>query len=64
MTAGQPSIWNDRSPGPFKRIPFNLDVECPDYTEGWVDELRMFHNPNALYPVDETLFQMVSQSVV
>jgi hypothetical protein len=49
-------IWNDPSPGSFDGIPFNLDIESPDYTEDWPDELRMFHNPNALHPVDETLF--------
>jgi len=48
-------VWNDPGGG-FDGIPFKFDVESPDYEEGWPDELRLFHNPNALYPVDEALF--------
>ena len=41
-------------------IPFDLDVESPDYQEGWADELEMYHNPNALLPIDEALFPGVT----
>lgn len=42
--------------GGFEGIPFKLDVESPEYEEGWADELRLYHNPNAIHPVDEALF--------
>lgn len=48
-------MWNDPRGG-FEGIPFRLDVESPDSAEGWADELCLFHNPNALHPVDEDLF--------
>lgn len=48
-------IWNNPAGG-FEGIPFKLDVESPDYEEGWADELRLYHNPQAIHPVDETLF--------
>ncbi|MGA0603930.1 hypothetical protein ACO2Q3_24700 [Caulobacter sp. KR2-114] len=35
---------------------FKIDVESPAYQEGWTDELILFHNPNALHPVDPALF--------
>lgn len=35
---------------------FKIDVESPAYEEGWADELILFHNPNALRPVDPALF--------
>lgn len=60
---GDPSVslvrkgaWNNPKPGVFEAIPFNLDVESPAYDEGWGDELVMYHNSNALHPVDESLF--------
>jgi hypothetical protein len=49
-------VWNDPRPRAFEGIPFNLDVENPTYEEGWADEIEMYHNPNALHPVDEALF--------
>lgn len=47
---------NDPHPGAFDPIPFDIDVESPEYREDWVDELEMYHNPNALRPLDEALF--------
>lgn len=37
-------------------VPFEIDVESPDYAEGWCDELVLFHNPHALHVIDEALF--------
>lgn len=46
----------DERPDRFDAIPFKLDVESPEYFEDWQDELEMYHNPNALLPIDESLF--------
>lgn len=32
-------------------IPFSEDVSSPGYSEGWSDELQIFHNPNARIPL-------------
>ncbi len=48
-------VFNNPAGG-LEGIPFNIDVESPEYEEGWADELRLYHNPNALHPVDEALF--------
>lgn len=53
-------MWNDPRGG-FEGIPFRLDVEGPEYAEGWADELCLFHNPAALRPVDEDLFPGIAQ---
>ena len=42
--------------GMSSAVPFEIDVESPDYAESWWDELTLFHNPCALHTVDETLF--------
>lgn len=47
---------SDPSPGAFDPIPFDIDIESPDYQERWPDELEMYHNPNALVPIEEYLF--------
>ncbi|WP_353204710.1 hypothetical protein [Sphingomonas sp.] len=46
----------DPATGMASAVPFNIDVESPDYAEGWSDELILFHNPRALHPVDQALF--------
>lgn len=47
---------SDPSPGAFDAVPFDLDIENSDYHEDWPDELQMYHNPNALVPIDDELF--------
>jgi hypothetical protein len=32
-------------------IPFSEDVGAATYTEFWSDELQLFHNPNARFPI-------------
>lgn len=34
-------------PNAASGIPFSEDVSSPGYSEGWSDELQIFHNPNA-----------------
>ncbi|NEX91197.1 hypothetical protein [Caulobacter sp. 17J65-9] len=40
---------------------FKFDVESPAYQEDWWDEMILFHNPNALHPVDPALFPGIGQ---
>ena len=37
-------------------IPFEIDIEDPDYEEKWSDEIEIYHNPLALEPLDHDLF--------
>jgi len=46
----------DPAIGMNSAVEFNIDVESPDYSEGWADEIILFHNPRAHHPVDEALF--------
>jgi len=39
-------------PDALEPIQFSMDVDAPDYEELWSDSLMMFHNPNALHPVN------------
>ncbi|MBM4913178.1 hypothetical protein HYO38_15035 [Vibrio parahaemolyticus] len=41
-------------------IPFHEDVDSPDYEESWSESLVMYHNPNALHPVDPNDFPDIS----
>jgi hypothetical protein len=49
-------------PNPYATDPIEktLDIDDPDYEEGWSDGLVMFHNPNAKFPVDPELFGDIS----
>lgn len=40
--------------------PFSADVSKSDYREAWSDELQLFHNPNAKYPLDRRVFPGVT----
>lgn len=40
---------------------FYEEVGSPHYTEGWADELQVFHNPNALRPLPKECFGALSQ---
>ena len=51
---------NDPSPGAFDPIIFEVDVEDPDYTEQWADEIEIYHNPKALNPILDDLFPEVT----
>jgi hypothetical protein len=36
--------------------PFAVEVHGPDYEEAWIDGLEIYHNPNALHPLDPQAF--------
>ena len=46
------------NPDPTSALPtlFSIDVDDPEYHEGWADELQVFHNPNARNPLNRNLF--------
>ena len=54
------------NPDPKSAIPFQFttDIEKPGYNEGWADELQVFHNPNALCPLDQDLFSQAVNHVL
>ena len=43
-------------------MPFVERVDRPGYVEYWADELQVFHNPNAKYPLHEGVFSGVTQN--
>ncbi len=47
-------------PASFLPAPFVFDVDDPNYEEAWGDSIVMYHNPNALYPVDPDAFPEIS----
>ncbi|WP_212580137.1 hypothetical protein [Roseovarius gaetbuli] len=48
-------------PDAIHGLPFSDDVADPDYREGWSDELQIFHNPNALIPLDHAWLTGLAQ---
>ncbi len=46
----------DPDPEAFEPIPFSIDIDHPSYRETWSESIVMFHNPNALYPIEPALF--------
>jgi|GEM_PF-189240 len=47
-------------PASYMPQPFYKDIDDPDYEEAWGDSIVMYHNPNALYPVDPNVFPDIS----
>lgn len=43
-------------PDAFEPVPFSIDIDHSSYQETWSESIVMFHNPNALYPVEPELF--------
>jgi hypothetical protein len=41
-------------------IPFAKDLDDPDYEESWSDGLIVFHNPNAVVPLNPEVFSDIS----
>ena len=39
---------------------FEYEIGNPDFPEDWVQGLSMYHNPNALIPVDRELFPRIA----
>lgn len=54
-------IFNDPTPGSFEGTPFEVNVEDPDYSEGWADEIEIYHNPNAATPLNPETFEGITQ---
>ncbi len=44
-------------------IPFYEDVDSPDYEESWSESLVMYHNPNAIHPIDPNDFPDISHII-
>ncbi|MCG7394258.1 hypothetical protein MHY87_15235 [Microvirga sp. ACRRW] len=57
LTMIRSGILYDRTPGALEPIPFKLSVDSPEYEalwprgEAWCQELEVFHNPLAAYPI-------------
>lgn len=47
-------------PDVLQPIQFSADVGSPEYEESWSDSLMMYHNPNALHPVNPEWFGTIS----
>lgn len=47
-------------PESFFPVPFAANIDDPNYEEAWGDSIVMYHNPNALYPVDPDAFPEIS----
>lgn len=54
----------DPDPDALEPIQFSADVDSPEYEESWSDSLMMFHNPNALHPIDPNWFGTISHTWV
>ena len=48
-------------PDATQGIPFYENVADPSYAEGWSDELQIFHNPDARYPLSHTWLTGLAQ---
>jgi hypothetical protein len=48
-------------PNATSGIPFSEDVSDSEYTEGWSDELQIFHNPNARVPLSHAWLTGLAQ---
>ena len=45
-------------------IPFMVDIDEPRYAERWADELQVFHNPNAVLPLDLSFLSRVTHHIL
>jgi hypothetical protein len=48
------------APDAIHPIPFAKDLDDRDYEESWSDGLIIFHNPNAVVPLNPELFPDIS----
>jgi hypothetical protein len=39
---------------------FSIDVDDPNYEEDWSESVFMYHNPNAIIPVDMDCFPTIN----
>jgi hypothetical protein len=45
----------DFDPNAVAPLPFARDVNDPNYSERWIEGMDVYHNPNALHPLDPML---------
>lgn len=50
------------NPNGDQSLLFSIDIDDSKYEESWEDELIMFHNPNAVAPVDPNLFPNITHA--
>jgi len=58
LRVGMKHRWDPNATEP---LPFSVQVKPGEYTETWSDSVRIFHNPRALIPIPEELFDGCSQ---
>jgi hypothetical protein len=51
----------DPDPNAVEGKRFAEEVGGPGYSEGWADELQVFHNPNAVHPLSPDCFEGLQQ---
>lgn len=47
-------------PSSLEPMQFAIDVDDPSYEESWSESVFMYHNPNALHPVDIDCFSTIN----
>lgn len=47
-------------PQALRPLEFAIDVDNPKYEESWADSIVMYHNPNALHPVNPDWFPSIT----
>jgi hypothetical protein len=47
-------------PNSIKPEQFSIDVDDPKYEEDWSESVFMYHNPNAIHPVDMDCFSTIN----
>ena len=53
-------ICHNHDPNATDPLPFSVEVASDKYSETWGQGVAMFHNPNALHPVDPNLFPHIA----
>lgn len=51
----------DPDPNAIHGRPFEEEIVPDRYSEGWADELQLFHNPNATHPLRKGVFTGITQ---
>src|SRR5690606_8031338 len=51
----------DSSPGALKPKEYNYIVNSDNHTEDWKEGVSIFHNPNALVPLEKNIFDTYRQ---
>ncbi len=52
----------DTDPNAAHGRPFSEEIVREGYSEGWADELQLFHNPKAKYPLRKDVFTGITQN--